>query len=364
MKKLISAILILLMLAPAVLAAPDGMVFKMSDGVAAQVGETVTLTARVENAPACSSFRVFFTFDPDALEYVEHKQLCPKGIFMFNPDANYENKPAFSALSADAGMVFEGNADLFSVTFKLKVDPAGKDLIQLAYSEFYSAELKKVEPALEVGTIRIGTVEPDAPENTPEQAPEQTPALPEGSWEVVGDQVTVQDPNGNKTEFETAPDYKEPENGETTTTPIYDENKNQVGTVVVDKDEAGNVTVTPMKPLPNGSWLVTDEEILVMDSQGNSTVYGTEYEEPENGESTQAPLYDKDGKPVGSITIEKDENGNLTVTPNDPAESGKQEPKAGSLLWLIWVAVAVAVAGALTVVIVLKKKKDQDVIKF
>ncbi len=358
MKKLISAILILLMLTPAALAAPDGMVFCLTDGVAAGVGETVTLTARVENAPACSSFRVFFTYDTGILEYVEHKQLNTRGIFILNPNANYENKPAFSALAADAGTVFEGNSDLFSITFKLKADPAGKDLIQLAYSEFYSADLEKLEPTLKVGTIRIGA----APaENPPAAKPDEKPALPEGSWEIVDDQVTVEDASGNKTEFETAPDYREPEKGETVTTPIFGEDQTQAGTVVIEKDENGTLTVTPMKPLPNGSWTVTDKEIMVMDPEGNATVYKTEYEEPENGGSAQAPLYDQNGKPVGSVTIEKDENGNRTVTPNDPAGSVTPKAENGFPFWIVWVAAAIALGGgtAAIIAIILKKKKDR-----
>ncbi len=363
MKKFVAAILILMMLIPAVSAAPDGMVFKLSGGEAA-VGENVTLTATVENAPLCSSFRVFFTYDTETLEIVNGKKADVGGMFLVNKEAKYQEQPAVSALAADASKVFEGNATLFTLTFKLKKEPADGELIKLAYSEFFDGDMKPVSPAFEIGkiTLKTATQEPDNGADQPAENTPSTPTLPEGNWGVEDDKVVVEDENGNKTDFTPGEDYKEPEAGETVTTPIYGEDKNQAGTVVVEKDENGTVTVTPMKPLPEGNWIVTGNQALVMDSEGNATIYDTEYDEPEVGGTTEAPLY-QEGKPVGSVTIGKDEAGNLTVTPNDPADNGEDKGDQPFFPWIVWVGAAIAVGCGLAVAVgsKLKKKKRNTV---
>ena len=111
MKRIISAILILLMLVPTAFATAESpaLTITVTGGNVTQVGETVTLTVQSKNAPACSSFRIFITYDDTVLECRGTNQLDADGMMMFNTESRYEGAAKVGVAAANASTSFEGS---------------------------------------------------------------------------------------------------------------------------------------------------------------------------------------------------------------------------------------------------------------
>ncbi|MGM8931533.1 Ig-like domain-containing protein, partial [Salinicola halophyticus] len=179
----------------------------------------------------------------------------------------------------------------------------------------------------------------------------------DGNWTLTPDEplpdgtdieVVAQDPTGNTSEPTTgtidavAPNAPtlDPSNGETisgeaepgSTVIITDGDGNPIGETTTDDD--GNWTLTPDEPLPDG----TDIEVVAQDPAGNTSepTTGTidaaapdaPTLDPSNGETISGEaepgstviITDGDGNPIGETTT--DEDGNWTLTPDEPLPDG------------------------------------------
>ena len=150
MKRILCIILAVLLLIPSAYAAGENMSLTISQ-VQGEVGDTVTITGQVTNAPACTSFRVILTYDSACLK-ITGGSIGPKvkGGYI-NTAASFGGKKAISALSADATKSFEGDVVLFTLTAEIVGTPASGDstALAIAHYEFFdtSANLQKVTPA-------------------------------------------------------------------------------------------------------------------------------------------------------------------------------------------------------------------------
>lgn len=316
MKRILCLLIALLLLVP-VAHAEGEFAFTLSSAEG-KAGETVTLTGSVENAPVCASYRVIMTYDPAVLKPIEGKNAGSKGLFIINVNAKYQEAPAVNALSADAAKVLEGSQTLFTVTFEVLSTPAeGTAPVKVAYEEFYGADLKRQTPVVHDGAVTFAGQTPPAEEETPTD-PEKDPVTP---------------PAETPTEPDTAvpPSTEEPK-------PEKNENT-----------------------LPDGNWAVDEknEEILFVPENGDAIPFVPEFPETiQPNTPTEIPLKDEDGHDVGSITVEKNEEGIISVqNVNVTLHQG-----GGSLLWL-WItlgALLVAGAAAAAAVLVLKKKKETE----
>ena len=158
MKRIICFVLILMLLIPPVTAEEAPFSFTVSNGVG-QVGETVTVIGSVKNAPACASYRVFLTYDTAVLEPVEGKNIGAGGLAMVNIHSTYQEAPAVCALAADSSKSFEGDLELFSVTFKVLSAPeGGVSPLVLGHYEFFDATPAPVVPEF----VSVGAVYTEA----------------------------------------------------------------------------------------------------------------------------------------------------------------------------------------------------------
>lgn len=296
MKRILCILLTLLMLTPAVSAAGE---FTLIGGAAeGKVGETVTYTVKVENAPTCASYKIILTYDPQVLEVVEGKNAGSGGLFIVNTKAKYQEKPAINTVAADAAKVIEGTADLYSVTFKILASPnEGTQPLEIAYQEFFTPELDKVTPSIQAPTLTIiSEAAPEPPAETPEdpavtpEPPAETPApkpeqdqpaeptppakedemiLPPGNWTVdEGNNEVVYVPESSEEETITfipeLPEDLRP--GTPTDVPVKNEEGQDVGTITVEREEDGSISVIDQElhlpkllsknPLPLWGWIL------------------------------------------------------------------------------------------------------------
>ncbi len=169
MKRILCFIMILLLLTPAAFAAEDKMTFRV-ESASGKVGDTVTVTGLVENAPVCASFRVILTYDNTVLEPVSAAKLECGGLFMSNVKYTYQGKAAVNVLSADANKSLEGNMKLFSVTFKIIAESpeSNGSPLTVAHQEFFDPSTPKpqqVHPVVEPGRIFVGDDKPGEDNN-------------------------------------------------------------------------------------------------------------------------------------------------------------------------------------------------------
>lgn len=354
MKRILCLLLALLLLTPAAYAAEGDMVFTMSSITDAEVGDTVTVTASVKNAPVCASFRVIFTYDDTVLKVESGKKADAKGLFMINTKAEHEGEKAVNALSADATKALEGDMDLFTVKFKVIAETAGTEgtLLDVVYEEFYkSDDLTQIHPTVEPARIYIGDDQPGgapAPDNGGEETPapdngegEETPAPDEGNDEPDTEPDTepapdtgVENPGNEDTPAGTTPEGNAPESSEP------------------EKDDT-----------PTGSWVVDEDknEAIHVEDNGEANTYIPEFvETPEVGKETEVILRDEEtGKEVGSVTVEKQPDGSLLVVGQILTGGGSGLP--GWAFALIGVGVVgVGAAAAVIILVALKKKKKES----
>lgn len=348
MKRILCLILTLLLLVPAAYADETDMVFRL-DSPTGQVGDTVTVVGSVQNAPKCASFRIIFTYDDTVLEVVSGKKEKAKGLFMINTDTEYQGKAAVNALAADASKALEGDMDLFSVTFKIigETNGNGGTPLEVVTEEFFTNELAQIHPTIEAGRVYVGSDVPGGSEEEPETP--DTDTDPDTNGDTPS---TTPDTNGDQTDGEsntTTPDNSDPSGDSSADTPA--------ATTPEDSKTEDKT--------PTGSWLVGEEmdEVVHMQENGDATTYLPEFvETPEVGKVTDVILKDKDTQEeVGSIKVEKQEDGSLEVVEQDlPAADEDEKSGVPGWVWtVIGVAVVAAAAIAVGTVLVVRKKKEE-----
>ena len=376
MKRIICVILMFLLLTPAAFAAEQKMTFRM-ESVRGNVGDTVTVTGEVVNAPVCASFRVVLLYDSTVLEPVSASKVDCKGLFMSNVNYKYQNKPAVNVLAADANKIFEGNTKLFTVKFKIIADTPENygTPIEVVHQEFFDPSVPKpqpVTPVIEPCRIFVGddqTEPPKTEENKPEgdTAPEGDTSggatAPEG--DTSGSATAPEgDTSGGATapEGDTSGGATAPE-GDTSGGATAPEGDPSGGATAPEGDTSGGTSApegdtapeTQTKPedstdstvpdkKPTGSWIVDPEtdDYYHVDEQGNSIVFQPDYtEKPAPGTVTDVTLTDKEtGEEAGSIKVEVQENGQIEVLEQDipslekeEAETDGEKTKAGFPVW-------------------------------
>ncbi|MBQ8893826.1 MAG: hypothetical protein IJ043_05395 [Clostridia bacterium] len=329
MKRILCLLLALVLLTPAVFAEGEDLTFRMESAYG-NVGDTVTVTASVQNAPVCASYRVIFTYDTAALEVVEGKNVDTAGLFIINVNATYDGQKAVNALSADAKKVIEGDMELFTVTFKIISETEGTEgaLLKIVHEEFFGADLTRMTPAIEEARIYVGD-DGTAPDETPNETPDETPG-------------------------ETPTETPDDSTGEPTDDPVTDAPAEDTPTEEESKK-------------PTGSWAVDEknEEIIHVEEDGTTTTYVPEFpEDLQTNVPTKIPLKTEEGKDAGSITVEKDEEGSITVIEQELKSPTAEEPGApGRIEWPVVLGVAgVLLSAALIALLVwfiAKKKRGE-----
>ncbi len=336
MKKIVAILLAVFMLMPAAHADGEPMTLRLSGG-SGKIGDTVTVTVSVENAPACASFQMVITYDSDALEVSgPGEKLDVGGLFYLNPNTKQDDQKAIKATSAGIGKAaLEGDMDLFSIDFKIIGKPADAEGAAVSvHSQVFSANdtnLTAVDsiiiPPCRITLAEEGQVEPSNPDNNTSSN--------EGTGEVP---PTSEEPDSNDTTVGTVPD------GSTG-----------------DGDTTGSDAETaPESNAPTGDWFFQGEDVLHHFYTGEDTLYKGEYEKDEEGKITGVTLYDEEKNELGSLKVEEDAEGNLTVLEqNLPQEDDNKEDdkdQGGFSPWFflpIGAAVLIAIAG---VVLYTKKK--------
>lgn len=322
MKRIFCFILIFLLLIPSALADEQKMVFRLEEAKG-NVGDTVTMNAVVEKAPTCASFRVIFTYDQEVLQPVSVKKEACGGLFMSNVNYTHQGKAAINVLAAHANKSFEGDATLFTVTFKiLKESPETTGSpIKLAHQEFFDPSTPKpqpITPTVQMGVVFVGDDKPadptpEAPDsgntNPTDPAPEAPAPTPDPAPDtpVTNPDPTPDTPVTNPDVTPDAPsDAPAPETPTNPEAPSTNEDKKPTGSWIPDKDT---------------------DDLYHVDEQGNSTVFQPEYsEKPEPGKVTDVILKDKEtGKEVGSLKVEGNEDGSFDVIEQDVPSLNKPE---------------------------------------
>ncbi|MBQ6824593.1 MAG: hypothetical protein IJP27_08055 [Clostridia bacterium] len=317
MKRILCILIALLLLMPA--AHAEGEFAFCLNAVEEEDGKTVTVTGSVENAPTCASYRVIMTYDTAVLKPVEGKNAGSAGLFIVNINAKHQEKPAVNALAADAAKVLEGTQDLFAVTFELLgTPPEDKAAIEVAYQEFFAADLSKQTPAIKVAGVLF-------PE---EKAPE------------ASDTPTEEPPKEEVPPAE-APDTQQPDDS-------------------TEEPPADNEAEEPT--LPDGNWAVDEknEEVIFVPESGEPITYVPQFPETiEPNTPTDIPLKDENGNDAGSITVEKQEDGSLKVI-----EQNAKPPAPAKKLLPVWawglIGVGIVVlAGAIVLIVYTRKEKKE-----
>ncbi len=400
MKRLLCFILVLLLLVPSAMADEQKMTFRLEDAKG-NVGDTVTVIGSVENAPACASFRVIFTYDNKVLKPEKVKKLDCGGLFMSNTSFVYQGKSAINVLSADSKKSFEGNVQLFSITFTILAESPETDgsPLTLVHKEFFDPSTPKplpIQPNVEIGCVYVGDDKPAAPDagndgsssegNTGSNEGSTTPSNPDNTDKNEGS-TTPSNPGSNEGSTTPSNPGSSTEDGSTgsagdgdtsvsnpTDTPAdgttdQPENDTPVdGTPEIapgdqegvtapetEKDPAGDPQPEEEDKTPTGSWIVDPEteDIYHITEEGEETVFEPEYvEKPEPGKVTEVILKDKEtGKEAGSIKVEGNEDGSFEVIEQDVPSlrepSGKTDNAPKGKIWL-WVGIgggALALAG-------------------
>lgn len=400
MKRLLCFILVLLLLIPSAMADEQKMTFRLEDAKG-NVGDTVTVIGSVENAPACASFRVIFTYDNKVLKPEKVKKLDCGGLFMSNTSFVYQGKSAINVLSADSKKSFEGNVQLFSITFTILAESPETDgsPLTLVHKEFFDPSTPKplpIQPNVEIGCVYVGDDKPAAPDagndgsssegNTGSNEGSTTPSNPDNTDKNEGS-TTPSNPGSNEGSTTPSNPGSSTEDGSTgsagdgdtsvsnpTDTPAdgttdQPENDTPVdGTPEIapgdqegvtapetEKDPAGDPQPEEEDKTPTGSWIVDPEteDIYHITEEGEETVFEPEYvEKPEPGKVTEVILKDKEtGKEAGSIKVEGNEDGSFEVIEQDVPSLREPSNQTGNAskgkIW-VWVGIgggALALAG-------------------
>ena len=353
MKRILCFILALLLLCPAAFAAED-LTFTFSK-VEGKVGDTVTIVASAKGAPVACSYKLVMVYDTKVLKPIEVKKIKSKGFFMSNIDATYEGKAAVNALCADAKKAFEGDCDLFSVSFEILAAPDGnKSVIEIPYYECYDYDLKMLNAAFD--ECSVGIIK-DQAAPLPDSGSEGEGESGNGNESLGGNEAT--DPEGN-----------EGEGGSNESEGGGNEGESNAGNT--EGGSEGNSSESDKKPAdskdeqkendktPTGDWDFFEQTDEVTHSEnGDVTVYKGEFIRDENDKITDIQLFDEEGKPAGSLKVEEKEDGSVEVIEQDlnPATEPQDKP-FNHLYWII--PAALVLAGGVAVLMIIMNKKATE----
>ena len=410
MKKFLCLILALLLLCPRAFAAGDlTFTFSKPEG---KVGDTVTIVVASKGAPVACSYKLVMVYDTKVLKPIAVKNINSKGFFMHNLKATYEGKPAVNALTADAKKAFEGDCELFSVSFEILAEPEGSSTtIEIPYYECYDVDLKMLNADFDPCQIKVskdGGKEPDEDSNpdagnntsTPdgEDGKDETPSdgnenntdkepdssdqgnAPTGGNEnntngaggSAGNEPPAPDQgNGSANDEKPAPDQGNGSAGNGATAPNQGNgaggNGNSTGDSPVSAPSGSDAgggnsggSNGSGKPV-SGDWTIFEQTEEVTHSEnGDIIVYKGEFVYDEEDNLTDINLYDEEGKPAGSVKVEKDESGTPQVVEQHLA-SDAPDRDFNHLTWIIPVAVVLVACAGFAVMIIKNKKKEEEI---
>lgn len=344
MKRILSILLALLLLMPAAYADEEKMTFHL-EGARGEVGDTVTVVGSVKNAPVCASFRVIMTYDEDVLEVVEGKKINSGGLFIINVNATHEEQPAVNALAADASEVLRGDMELFSVTFRIRAEtPDDGTLIQVAYQEFFKADLTRVYPIVEPCRIYTGDEQTDSQPDAPDGSEDDPAEGGSDSGSTGSDSGSSGSDSGSSGSDSGSAGSDSGSSGSDSGSAGSD--SGSAGSSGSGSSESGDQ--------PTGSWIIDDSsgEAIHIQDDGTTTTYTPEFSEtPESGKETDVILKDQEGNNAGSLTVEKQEDGTLKVVEQNLTA------KSSTLIWLLPAGIALLAAAAVAGVLLIRRKK-------
>ncbi|MBQ8600727.1 MAG: hypothetical protein IJ407_05065 [Clostridia bacterium] len=397
MKRILCIVLALLLLTPAVFAA-ESMKLELTPSVnEAEIGDKVTYVGKVTGAPSCASFRVIATYDNTCLKLLSGSAGSGiAGSIALNKNATYQGKSAIVALAASASQALIGDAELFVLEFEVIGEPTSGNTtgLTVAHQEFFNEDLKKVTPAINAASITYPSLpvpeNPPADDNTagednnpsgdsnttPDSGNNTTPDNGNNTTPDSGNNTTPDNSTDNNTP--TTPDSGStnpddsvsplpggsvtedapsatPDNNDTAATP---ENGADNDAATAPGSTADPGTENTPSNAPTGNWIVAGNQFAHVDEEGNANLYEGEYkeEEPVNpGDKAEVILKDEEGKEIGSVVVEKDQDGSLNVVEQD---LGNDKDKSPVWIWfVIGGAVVLVAATAVVGVFYFKKRK-------
>ncbi len=374
MKKIICFVLALLLLCPTAFAAKD-LTFSFSEAQG-EVGDTVTIVASSKGAPLACSYKLVLVYDTKVLKPVKVTKLESEGFFMSNLEATYEGKAAVNALTASATKAFEGDCDLFSVSFEILAKPdGGKSVIDIPYYECYDGDLKMLDAAFDECSVKVGKA---AGNDAPDENTGKDPAPDENTGEGAGgkdpsdtnnntDTNTGKDPatDNNTTGNDTATDNNT--NGNDTAT----DNNTTGNDTATDNTGSGTATGDPSAESdkaesdkePAGKWEVFEKtEEITYSENGNIDIFKGEFIRDEEDKLTDIKLYDEEGKPAGSLKVEEKEDGTIEVIEHRAEDT---DQPFNHLYWIIPAAILLIAGGVAAFMIMnnkqSEKKKEEEI---
>ena len=358
MKRILSILLALLLLMPAAYADEEKMTFHL-EGARGEVGDIVTVVGSVKNAPVCASFRVIMTYDEDVLEVVEGKKINSGGLFIINVNATHEEQPAVNALAADASEVLRGDMELFSVTFRIRAEtPDDGTLIQVAYQEFFKADLTRVYPIVEPCRIYTGDEQTDSQPDAPDGSEDDPAEGGSDSGSTGSDSGSSGSDSGSSGSDSGSAGSDSGSSGSDSGSSGSDSGSSgsDSGSAGSDSGSAGSSGSGSSESgdQPTGSWIIDDSsgEAIHIQDDGTTTTYTPEFSEtPESGKETDVILKDQEGNNAGSLTVEKQEDGTLKVVEQNLTA------KSSTLTWLLPAGIALLAAAAVAGVLLIRRKK-------
>lgn len=352
LKKIICLILALLLLCPAAFAAEDlTFTFSKAEG---KVGDTVTIIASSKGAPVACSYRLVMVYDTKVLKPIEAKNIKSKGFFMSNIEATYEGKAAVNALSADAKKAFEGDCDLFSVTFEILSEPeSGKSLIEIPYYECYSADLKMLDAAFDECSVTIAKDSASDPGNEGSEN--------QGDNETAGDENQGNNENAggeNQGNNETAGGENQ---GNDETAGGETDGNESAPPASNNQTEQDSLPPKEESKEPTGQWDIFEKtEEITHSHDGKIDIYTGEFTRDENDKITDIQLFDEEGKPAGSLKVEEKEDGTIEVVEQDLSPATIPQKPFNHLYWILPLAALLIGGGIAAFLIITNKKKENE----
>ena len=124
---LLAAILLVCAMMPVATAEGEVTLRLVGNLEPAQVGDTVTVTAYIENAPKCLAFEIDFLYDTTVLKPISVQKGAVEGLFEQNINYEFNGEPAIKVLGYDyAAPIFSGNVLLATFTFEVIGETSGK----------------------------------------------------------------------------------------------------------------------------------------------------------------------------------------------------------------------------------------------
>ena len=367
MKRIICLILAILLLTPMVAAADAASLPTITvtlSAKATKVGDTVRVTASVQNAPICASYHIIYSYDTAVLKPIEGKNINTAGIFTTN--INPKDVGTINTVAADSSKVMEGNVDLFYTDFKVIAAPASgaNTPLKFTYLEFYTPEFEKLVnissnpcsiPIIGGAATTTPSEDSDAPANPePEVVAPTNPADPTDTPTETPSDTTAGSTTDTTTDT-TTDGNTDP--GAATVPPTQGNTESDETSKETAKEEVVTLPEDSEGEEPTGDWVFDEEkqEVTVTDPDGNKTTYTYDVIfDPETNEQSGVVLYEEDGEIAGTLKTDTDSDGNVQVI--------KQFMHATSspLFFIIPIALAFVACVGLIVFILIKRKKEAN----